>query len=63
MDDEKRKLIKKLENASYSNEMTTFLNKDMSDLRLNKLYLTNIIFRKCNFYILLIMRIYGDIFF
>ena len=51
MDDEKRKLIKKLENASYSNEMATFLNKDMSDLRLNKLYLTNIIFRKCNFYV------------
>jgi hypothetical protein len=49
MDDEKRKLIEKLENASYSNERTTFLDKDMSNLQFRRLYLTNINFIRCNF--------------
>lgn len=46
-----KKIIKKLEEASNSNEKTSFFNEDISNLRLTKLNMNGHLFKKCSFYV------------
>ena len=54
-----KKIIKKLEEASNSNEKTVFINQDISNLRLTKLNMTGHLFKKCSFYV---TKFYGCVF-
>ena len=56
---DKKNIITKLEEASLSNEKTSFLNQDISNLQLKKLNMTGHIFKKCTFYV---TSFYGCIF-
>lgn len=56
---DKKNIITKLEEASLSNEKTSFLNQDISNLQLKKLNMTGHIFKKCTFYV---TSFYGCVF-
>ena len=51
MNDDKIKLIEKLEHASGNPEINTFLNKDFSDIKISNIDLKENLFNKCNFFV------------
>lgn len=51
MNEDKTKLIEKLEQASNNPEINTFLNHDFSDIKISNINLKENLFNKCNFFV------------